>query len=200
MNGFYMTYSFPPKNVEFDAMSFSYFPRFCQLLLALAALLLTACAILPDSDMDGDKVPADSPFGLMGYFQQIQRMSPQALAREGERLASISRTPAAQIRLAMVFGQTHAPGDLNRALGLLQGLTKSNAPELLKLRPLVQLLSAQYHERAKAMSQNEKLAQQLRESQQQNEKLQEKLRAIAAIENSLQLRPRHGRPVSGQVK
>ena len=169
-----------------------------RLLPVLAATLLTACTAL--AELGENSTAADSQYGLMSYFQQLQRMTPQALARERSRLTPTPQSPAAQVRLAMLLGQTHAPNDLSRANGLLGALMKSNAPEAVRLHPLIQLLSAQYHERAKTEAQNEKLAQQLKESQQQNEKLQEKLSAIADIENTLQSRPRNSRSTSRRTR
>ena len=169
-----------------------------RLLPVLAATLLTACTAL--AELGENSAYADSQYGLMSYFQQLQRMTPQALARERNRLTPTPQSPAGQVRLAMLLGQTHAANDLSRASGLLGALMKSNAPEAVRLHPLIQLLSAQYHERAKAEAQNEKLAQQLKESQQQNEKLQEKLSAIADIENTLQSRPRNSRSTSRRTR
>lgn len=175
--------------------------RFCGLLSALTVSLLTACAAQPHFNEEGKNgFQTDLPHGLMNYFQQLQRMSPQTLARERNSLMSTFQAPEVQIRLAMLLGQTHSPNDLNRAIGLLNVLMKSTAPEAMRLRPLVQLLSAQYHERARIEAQNDKLAQQLKDSQQQNEKLKEKLNAIADIENSLQARARNGRPAPRRIK
>lgn len=159
----------------------------------LTASLISACAALPEPGENGST--SDSLHGLLVYAQQVQRMSPQAIARERNSLAT-PQTPAAQIRLAMLLGQTHAAGDLNRAIGLLNALSKSNASGANELRPLAQMLAAQYQERAKADVQNDKLAQQLKEAQRQNEDLQEKINAIADIENSLQARPRNDRRTS----
>lgn len=201
MNPPHTTRNFLPEDAWSDALWPPRLFRFRRLLSALAVTLLTACAVLPHFNEESENSPqTDWPHDPMNYFQQLQRMSPQTLARERSSLMSMPQAPTAQIRLAMLLGQTHSPGDLNRAIGLLNALMKSNTPEAIRLRPLIQLLSTQYHERARVEAQNDKLTQQLKDSQQQNEKLREKLNAIADIENSLQSRARNGRPASRGIK
>ena len=160
--------------------------------LMLSAWLVVACAALPEAP-DKDS-PTNAVHSSLGYFQQLQRMSPQAVARERSSLSAAPQTPSTQIRLAMLLGQTHAANDLTKAVAMLNALLKSNAPEAVELQALVQLLATQYQERAKGEAQNEKSAQQLKESQRRGDELQEKLNAIADIENSLSSRPSVSRP------
>ena len=169
-------------------------PPLQRLTIALAISMISACATLPpppDSNSTTNAV-----HGTLVYFQQLQHMSPQAVARERNNLSAAPQTPAMQIRLAMLLGQTHAPNDLNKAIVMLNALLKSNAPETGGLQPLIHLLIAQYQERAKGEAQSEKSAQQLKESQRRCEELQEKLNALADIENSLQSRPNSSPPAT----
>ncbi len=170
----------------------TFLSRHRPLSLMLSAWLVAACATLPEaSDKDA---PPPAVHGSLAYFQQLQRMSPQAVARERISLSAAAQTPTTQVRLAMLLGQTHAANDLGKAVAMLNALLKSNAPEAVELQPLIQLLATQYQERVKSEAQNEKSAQQLKESQRRGDELQEKLNAIADIENSLSSRPSVSRP------
>jgi hypothetical protein len=172
-----------------------------------AALFLAACAIPPDAIHDDASVPVEDPWRkkksavtvdetamlpLLGYHQLLMRMSPQELLRERTILASIPQTPAVGVRLAMLLGQPRGPMDLFRAQGLLENILKSSDPAAASLHPLARALAAQYGERLKLEMQNEKLNQQLKESQRRNSELQEKLDALADIERTLPVRPAAG--------
>jgi hypothetical protein len=76
-----------------------------------------------------------------------------------------------------------------RALGLLDGVLKSREPAAASLHPLARALASQYQERLKLESQNDKLLQQLKDSQRRSSELQEKLDALTDIERSLPVRP-----------
>lgn len=161
----------------------------CLLILIGA---LTACASAPP--IVGVDESAMLP--LLGYAQQIQSFSPQELARERVVLAAVPPTPSVQVRTAMLLGQPRATNDLVRALGLLDTVLKSSAPEAVSLQPLARTLASQYQERLRLETQNEKLGQQLRESreaqrdsQRRNDELQKKLEALTDIEQSLSTRP-----------
>ncbi len=163
-----------------------------RLYLLIAIGGLTACASAPP--IVGVDESAMLP--LLGYSQQIQSFSPQELARERAVLAAIPPTPSVQVRTAMLLGQPRATTDLARALGLLDSVLKSTAPEAVSLQPLARTLANQYQERLRLETQNEKLTQQLREgreaqreSQRRNDELQKKLEALTDIEQSLSTRP-----------
>lgn len=132
---------------------------------------------------------------LLGYFQLLQRMTPQELARERTMLTAIPKTPPAQLRMAMLLGLARTPADLVRARSLLENLLKSTEPAAVSLYPLARLLASQYNERQKIHMQNEKLlaqsdllGQQLKESLRLSAELQEKLDALATIERTLPVR------------
>lgn len=164
----------------------------------VAAGLLAACAVQPGLVQEeplaatATTVDVTAMLPLSGYFQRLQHMSPQELVRERSTLAAIAQTPAVHIRLAMLLGQARGPMDIIRALGLLEGVLKSGDPAATYLHPLARVLANQYSERLKLEMQNEKLVQQLKESQRRNVDLQEKLEALADIERSLPVRPTVG--------
>ncbi len=137
---------------------------------------------------------------LLGYLQLLYRLSAQELGRERIVLAGIPQTPAVQLRLAMLLGHPRGSQDLGRALVLLEGILKSAEPAAASLHPLARILADQYHERLKLDTQNDKLAQQLKESLRRSGELQDKLDALADIERSLPVRPGAGKPLPGVAK
>ena len=183
----------------------------------LTALVFTACATQPT------QVPNTSPAGeaagplvkvdeaamlpLLGYFQLLQRMSPQELVRERTILGAIPQTPATQVRLAMLLGQVRGPQDIYRAQSLLDGVLKSKEPAATSLHPLARVLAYQYSEWLKLQTQNEKLTgqneklmQQLNDGLLRSAELQEKLDALADIERSLPVRPKNGKTTPGSPR
>jgi len=166
----------------------------------LAAALLAACATPPAPDVPPPpaatevetEVDASAMLPLLAYFQRLHRMSAQEMVRERNVLASLPPSPATQVRLAMLLGHVRGPMDLFRALALLESVLKSSDPAAASLHPLARTLANQYQERLKLEMQNEKLAQQLKESQRRSGELQEKLDALADIERSLPVRPTAG--------
>lgn len=174
------------------------------LLATLLAALLAACATTqPAPVQEAPPPPAVLTFDetamlpLLGYLQLLNRLTPQELVRERHVLAAIPQTPATLIRMAILLGQPRASTDLVRALGLLDGVLKSSDPAAASLHPLARSLANQYNERLKLEMQNEKLVQQLKESQRRSSELQEKLDALADIERSLPVRPTAGDNHSG---
>lgn len=173
--------------------------------LALAFCLLAGCAVVPSATAPAAEVeaPAAPPTRLvrlegqqgilLGYYQQVQRMSAGELARERSHLATLVATPAIQLRQAMALGQSRSVADLSRASALLESVLKRTDPGAAVLQPLARLLADQYSERLKLESQLDKLNQQLKESQRRGDELQDKLNALAAIERSLPPPPANGR-------
>jgi hypothetical protein len=143
-------------------------------------------------------VSVDETLSLLRYQQSVQRMSAAEIARERAVLAATAPSPAANIRLAILLAQPRGPLDLARAIALLDGVIKAADPAAVSLQPLSRALAGNYQERLKLQAQNEKLSQQLNESQLRNNELQEKLDALAAIERSLPVRPKGGdKPPAG---
>ncbi|MCU0811333.1 MAG: hypothetical protein MUE59_09915 [Thiobacillaceae bacterium] len=169
----------------------------------LAAALLAACASGPAPEpaaslpLTVPRVDEAAMLPLLGHLQLLQQMSPQELQRERSVLAAIPQTPATQVRLAMVLGQVRGPSDLVRALGLLDAVLKSSEPAAASLHPLTRALASQYRERLRLETQNEKLLQQLKDSQRRSSELQAKLDALTDIERSLPERPTAGSNAPG---
>jgi hypothetical protein len=180
--------------------------------MLLAIALLSACATPPAVDAETPpplaatredkvvKVDESSMLPLLGYLQQLAQLPAPELARERRLLAALPQTPATQIRLAILLGQTRGAIDLSRALGLLDKVQKSSDPAALSVRPLAQMLAAQYQERQKLQAQNDKLLQQANESLRRSAELQQKLDALADIERSLTVRPSGGENLPGNVR
>ena len=161
----------------------------------LAAALLSACTFQPSRVEEAPTVPAvdeTAMLPLLAYSQRLYRMSPQELIRERNILAMTLQTPSIQVRMAILLGQPRGPMDIVRALGLLDGVLKSSEPAAASVHPVARALASQYTERLRLETQNEKLAQQLKESQRRSSELQEKLDALADIERSLPVRPTAG--------
>ncbi len=161
----------------------------------LAAGLMAACAAPPEWSREEPQAVSATTVGeptmlpLLGYLQRLQRMSTQELVRERNALTSAGQAPSTQVRLAMLLGQPRGPTDTVRALAILEGVLKSAEPAAAGLHPLARVLASQYSERLRLEMQNEKLAQQLKESQRRSNELQEKLEALADIERTLPARP-----------
>lgn len=182
-------------------MSFRFHLQWPGRVAAPFVMLLTACATTPipvqedpgpppsDASYRTVRVDESAMLPLLGYLQLIQRMTPHELARERSMLTALPPTPAMQIRLAMVLGQPRGPVDLTRALSLLDSVLKSTDPVATSVNPLARTLSVQYGERLRLELQNDKLAQQLKDSQRRSGELQEKLDALADVERSLTVRP-----------
>ena len=169
----------------------------------LVAALLGACAGQPAEESAARKAvsPVDETAMLpvLGYLQLLQRLSPPELARERKVLTMVRQTPSTHVRQAMLLAQSRGTADLTRAIALLDGVLKTNAPESVSLHPLARALAQQYQERLKLEQekqklefQNEKLTQQLKDSQRRGDEIQEKLDAMANIEHSIPLRSKLG--------
>lgn len=172
-------------------------------LIFLANALLAACATPPEVSAEAPppvaasvdtvvKVDESSMLPLLGYWQQLARLSSAELSLERKVLAAIPQSPATQVRLAMVLGQARGAIDLPRALAVLDKVLKASDPAAASVHPLAQMLANQYQERQRFQAQYEKLAQQLGESLRRSAELQLKLDALADIERSLPVRPTGG--------
>ena len=180
--------------------------RHCRAMIGMVLVhLLTACATLqpPTEEPEPDpptpraitvQVNETAMLPLLGYYHLLQRMTPAELTRERQTLAGIPVSPSVQVRQAMLLGMPRTTTDLARALSLLDTVQRLHTPEATSLHPLVRLLTTQYQERIKLDAQNDRLAQQLKDSQRKRDELQEKIDALTDIERSIPIRPNVGKP------
>jgi len=163
-------------------------PNFWRTGLLLSCLLLGACANTAGprpQHFDGA-----GPLPPLAYYQMLARMSPAELGRERSVLAALPPTPNTQLRMAMLLGHPRGPGELGKAIALLDGVLKANDPAAVSLHPLARLLADNYLDRQKQEVQLERQGIQLKDSQKKAADLQEKIDGLADIERTLPQRPR----------
>jgi hypothetical protein len=129
---------------------------------------------------------------LLAYNERLAGLSPAELAAEVARLGEGHASVRHAMELAVVLGLTRAPGDLQRALGVLDRVRRDASLDADAWHPLARLLAMRYAEQRRIEEQLDKATQQLRETQRDNqrrvEQLNEKLEALRAIERSLSAR------------
>jgi hypothetical protein len=121
----------------------------------------------------------------LAYAERLRSLSAGELAAEQALIGEPGGSVERQMQLALILAQTHVPVDTARALGLLQRLVVSTAPEAAELRPLARLLIGRLLEARRLEDQADRLAQQLREAQRRIDVLNDRLEAMRAIERSL---------------
>jgi hypothetical protein len=128
---------------------------------------------------------------VLAYQEQLRAMPGAEVAAEVGRLNG--QLPALQgagwaanaLELALALAQTRNPGDLGRAIGLVDPVARSAAPEFQPWQPVARLLAVRLAEQRRLEEQLERQTQALRESQRNVQQLNEKLEALKAIERSL---------------
>jgi hypothetical protein len=132
---------------------------------------------------------------LLAYHEQLRQMSATDLANEITRLngvVSVTATAAPAdvvLELSLALAQQRNPGDLARAVALLEPIGKSSAPELAPWQPLARLLLGRVAEQRRLEDQLAREATQRRDQQRTLQQLNEKLEALKAIERSMTTRP-----------
>lgn len=121
---------------------------------------------------------------LLQFHDQLRGLTAPELAREQQRLAAAG-TPDDTLALALLLSQTRQPGDLARAMALLDPLARADTAHA----GLARLLQSRLNEQQRLESQAERQAQQLREQQRRLDQLNQQLEALRAIERSLGTRP-----------
>ena len=179
-------------------------PR-CWAMIGMVNLLVACTTLAPPEESEHEppsppeitqpQVNETAMLPLLGYYHLLQRMTSAELTRERQMLARIPASPSVQVRQAMLLGMPRATTDLPRALSLLEAVQRLHAPEAASLHPLARVLSTQYQERIKLETQNDRLTQQLKESERKRYELQEKIEALTDIERSIPIRPNVGKPV-----
>lgn len=166
--------------------------------LLLLTCLLSACTALTSEQEPAPvatvQVNESAMLPLLGYYHLLQRMTPGELARERQTLTRLPPSPSVHVRQAMLYGMPRATTDLARAQASLETVLSSHAPEAASLHPLAKLLATQYQERLRIETQNDRLGQQLKESQRSRDALQEKIDALTDIERSIPIRPNADKP------
>lgn len=173
---------------------------------SLAALLLAGCAqpvvVLPVPEpvpaappppvVIVEKAPAPptpvedlAARRLLAWHERLRGLAPADLAREQARLQNPG-TPEELMELALLLGQGRNPGDLARALALLDPLARDPASPLA---PLARLLHARLADQRRLEELAERQALQLREQQRRLEQLGQQIEQLRAIERSLGTRP-----------
>ena len=107
------------------------------------------------------------------------------LVKEIVRLSEGPPSPATTMEMALGLGLTRNPGDLARAIGLLDPIARSNSPELALWQPWARMLLSRYAEQRRTEDQLERQNQQLRDQQRRIDQLNNQVEALKAIERSL---------------
>jgi hypothetical protein len=124
---------------------------------------------------------------VLAYQERLRELPPAELAREQARLSEPNADPGNQLELALLLSTTRQPGELARALSLVEPLARPNGPA--PWRPMARLLQARLVEQRRLEEQAERQAQQLREQQRRIDQLNSQLEALKNIERSLVTRP-----------
>ncbi|GAP35084.1 hypothetical protein [Piscinibacter sakaiensis] len=141
--------------------------------------------------------PADAAARqVLAASERLRALPTPELVREVVRLSEGPPSPGTSIEMALGLGLTRSPGDIARAIGLLEGLLRSAAPEAAPWQPWARLLLARYAEQRRLEDQLERQAQQLREQQRRVDQLASQLEALKAIERSMAPRPGAASPTA----
>jgi len=169
--------------------------------LCLHCVLLSACTTPPAPPLIPPPPTIVAVFApaapseidaLLAYHQSLRELPTADLARELVYLQAQPKSAQIALQKAMVLGAIHANGDLARAQGHVDGVLKSSEPDALALKPLAQLLAANYAEMRRQGEQADKFSQQAREQQRRIDQLNDTLEALKAIERTLPTRPSNG--------
>lgn len=144
----------------------------------------------PPAPPAADAVLAD----LIAFHERTRGLAVADVAREQARLAA-TVGPEATLKLAWMLGQGRAPGDLTRALALLDPLARNGggpAPFVV----IARVLQARLAEQRRLEEQLDRQAPQLRDLQRRNDQLREQLDALRDIERTLGPKPAASAPRS----
>lgn len=126
---------------------------------------------------------------LLTYHQALRELALADLLKELANLNGQPKHPRMALQKSMVLSLTRNSTDLARALVLADHVAKSAEPDALPLKPLAQLLLAQFLELRRLSEQSDKSAQQVKDGQRRIEQLNDTLEALKAIERTLPARP-----------
>ncbi|WP_317203286.1 hypothetical protein [Janthinobacterium sp.] len=164
-----------------------------KIVLAAGALLLSACAAKapPRPPVAACPPPpaVPAPDGavneLLAYQAGLRLLAPAELGKALQEREAPDGGARAALRRAMLLAAQKGPGDLGRALALLDGVGADDKT----LKPLALFLAAGYADARRQDEALERLNQQAREAQRRNDQLNEKLEALKNIERTLSVRP-----------
>lgn len=120
---------------------------------------------------------------LLAFHERLREIGPAEMAREQARIGDAPDQPTQALELALLLAQRQQPGDLVRAVALLEPLTRATAPA--PWQAPARLLHARLYEQRKLEEQLERQAVQVRDQQRRLEQLAAQLEALKAIERSL---------------
>ncbi|MDE2564881.1 MAG: hypothetical protein KGL50_03775, partial [Burkholderiales bacterium] len=127
---------------------------------------------------------------LLAYSDRLRSLAPADLAQELARPpVDPLEQPGVALEQALALAGSRNPGDLARALALLDPLVASRRPALAPWQPLARLLQGRLADQRRLEEAGERQAQQLRDQQRRIEQLSSQLEALKAIERSLNTRP-----------
>jgi len=165
-------------------MKFKFLPYLCF-------IWLCACSALPP--MPNTTASATSVHGdadeLLAYHATLRQLAQPELAKALSDLNVQPKSARLALQKALVLGLMRGSGDLIHAQALLDGVLKSTGPEAERLKPLAQLLNANYAEWRRLDDTVDKLNQQIKDGQRRVDQLGEKLEALKKIERTLPARP-----------
>ena len=177
--------------------------KFLSYLASLTCVLLTACAAPqptpPATAPEPVPVVCDPPVvtmpvpsaadEMLAYHDGLLRLPQAELIREFDSLVLQPASPRRAMQQAMVLGLLKGNGDFARARVHLDSVLQSTDPQARELKPLAQLLAANYAASRRLVEQVEKLNQQARENHRRVEQLNQMLEGLKAIERTLPARP-----------
>lgn len=169
-----------------------------KIILAAGALLLSACAATapPRPPVAACPPPpsAPAPDGavneLLAYQAGLRLLAPAELGKVLQEKDAPDGGARAALRRAMLLAAQKGPGDLGRALALLDGVGADDKT----FKPLALFLAAGYADARRQDEALERLNQQARDGQRRNDQLNEKLEALKNIERTLSVRPAAAKP------
>ncbi len=129
---------------------------------------------------------------LFAFNDYLRQLPQNELAQEVQRLnavASASPNAANFLEFALALGLTRSNGDLARAMGLIEPLLRSTAPDVLPWQPFARFLQIRYAEQRRLEEALDRQIKEQRDTRNRLDQANEKLEALKAIERSLGPRP-----------
>lgn len=125
---------------------------------------------------------------LLAFSDYLRQLSPAELTQEVARLNALaSATPSAAnfLEFALALGLTRSNGDVARAIGLIDPLLRSTAPDVVPWQPFARFLNVRYAEQRRLEEALDRQIKEQRDTRNRLDQANEKLEALKAIERSL---------------